>query len=109
MGWASYRGHTAVLDLLSPYSRDIWNLCHGGYVDRVRAVLAENPPLARAAAEDGTTPLWWLPDDEAKAMQIVDLLVAAGADTAAKNKEGQTAADMARRRAMTAVAARLER
>ena len=58
--------------------------------------------------DDGITPLWWLPDDEAKAMQIVELLLAAGADPSAKSKDGGTAADWARRRGMHDVAARLE-
>ena len=39
----------------------------------------------------------------------IALLIAAGADPAATNKEGKTAADWARRRGMLAVAARLER
>ena len=52
-------------------------------------------PAARAVAtDDGITPLWWLPDDEAKAMQIVELLLAAGADPSAKSKNGGTAADL---------------
>ena len=50
----------------------------------------------------------WLPDDEAKAMQIVELLLAAGGDPSAKSKDGRTAADWARRRGMRDVAARLE-
>jgi ankyrin repeat protein len=49
-----------------------------------------------------------LPDDDAKAMRIVELLLAAGADPAAKNTDGGTAADWARRRGMRDVAARLE-
>jgi ankyrin repeat protein len=49
-----------------------------------------------------------LPDEDAKAMTVVELLLAAGADPAHKNTRGNTAADWARRRGMTAVAARLE-
>jgi ankyrin repeat protein len=75
----------------------------------VRVLLADDPQRARVVTREGTTPLWWLPDDEAAALELVDLLIAAGADPAAKNKDGKTAADWARRRGMLAVAARLDR
>ena len=79
-----------------------------GDVDRVRALLGEDPALARAAKHNGVTPLWWLPDDEDKALALVELLIAAGADPAARNLSGRTAADWARRRGMLAIAQRLE-
>ena len=41
-------------------------------------------------------------------MQIVELLISAGADPSAKGTDGRTAADWARRRGMRDVAARLE-
>jgi ankyrin repeat protein len=41
-------------------------------------------------------------------MQIVELLLAAGANAAARNKDGDTAADWARRRGMREVAIRVE-
>ena len=97
-----------MVQFLSRHSRDIWTLCFNGYVDRVREILTEDPSRARDVANDGHTPLWWLPDDEAKAMQIVELLLAAGADPSAKSKDGRTAADWARRRGMRDVATRLE-
>ena len=96
------------MDLLSGRSRNIWTLCFHGYVDRVRDVLAESPALAREVDEDGCTPLWWLPDDDEKAMALVELLLRSGADPAARNAAGRTAADWARRRGMQGVAARLE-
>ena len=69
----------------------------------------EDPSRARLVDEEGITPLWWLPDDEAKAMQIVELLLAAGADPSLKSTDGRTAADWARRRGMREVAERLSR
>jgi ankyrin repeat protein len=98
-----------MVERLSRDSRDIQVLSFRGFVDRVRDLLAEDPRGARAVDREGYTPLWWLPDDEGKAMQIVELLLAAGADASAKNKDGATAADWARRRGMLDVAARLER
>jgi uncharacterized protein len=108
IGWAAHGDHVAVMDFLSRYSRDIWTLCFHGYVARVREILAEDPTLARVVDREGYTPLWWLPDDEGKAMEIVDLLLAAGANPSATNKDGETAAGWARRRAMHDVAARLD-
>jgi ankyrin repeat protein len=108
LGWAVHANRTAALDILRRYSRDVFNLTFLGDVDRVRALLGEEPALARATKHNGGTPLWWLPDDEDKALALVELLVAAGADPAAKNAGGRTAADWARRRGMFEVAQRLE-
>jgi ankyrin repeat protein len=74
----------------------------------LREVLTEDPGAATVVSKDGQTPLWWLPDDETKAMQTVELLLAAGANPAAKSTDGDTAADWARRRGMGDVAVRLE-
>jgi ankyrin repeat protein len=107
IGWAAHGDKIEMLDLLSRYSRNIWTLCFRGYVDRVHEVLHDNPDLARATDDDGVTPLWWLPDDEESALDIVELLLAHGADPFARNKHGQTAADWAMKRGMRDVAARL--
>jgi ankyrin repeat protein len=108
IGWAAHGDKTEMIEFLSRYSRVIWTLCFRGYVDRVREILSEQPDLAKQLDNDGCTPLWWLPDDEQKAMAIVALLLAAGADPAVKTRDGRTAADWARRRGMQEVAARLE-
>ncbi len=108
LGWAAHGDHLEMVELLSGHSRDVWTLCFRGYVDRVRQILAEDPAPARATTGEGYTPLWWLPDDEARALQMVELLLEAEADPSAKSKDGETAADWARRRGMTNVAGRLE-
>ena len=107
LGWAGHGDHLEMLDLLSPHSRDVWTLSFRGYVDRLREVLRTEPELARQVTPGGITPLWWLPDDEATAMEIVELLVAAGADPAVKSREGRTAMDWALKRGMARVARRL--
>ncbi len=107
-GWASHGDKLAVLDVLARHSRDIFGLARRGYVDRVRQVLADQPDLARAVREPGYTPLWALPDDEAQALEIVELFLSAGADPAAKTPQGHAAADWARRRGLLRVAARLD-
>jgi ankyrin repeat protein len=104
MGFAAHHDDVAMLDLLSLYSRDAWQLAFRGYVDRLRTVLGDDPALARDTETDGTTLLWWLPDDEGKAREVVALLLAHGADASARNEKGRTAADWARKRGMREVA-----
>jgi hypothetical protein len=108
ISWAAHGDRAEMVGLLAPHSRDIWTLGFHGHVDRVRAILAEEPDRARVISPGGQTPLWWLPDDGEKAMELVELLLAAGANPAARDREGKTAADRARRRGMVEVAARLE-
>lgn len=107
LGWAAHFRHVPMLDFLSRHSRDVWNLAFCGYVDRLREVLAGEPALARQMKADGVTPLWWLPYDEAKAMEVVDVLLAAGADPNMANRAGRTAADWAQQIGMLDVARRL--
>jgi hypothetical protein len=70
-------------------------------------VLQAEPELAKLVSKDGITPLWWLPDDEAKALEIVDLFISYGADPSMRSREGRTAADWALKRGMREVADRL--
>ena len=107
IGWAAHGDHTEMLDFLSQYSRSIWTLTFRGYVDRVRQILRDNPELVKETDEEGNTPLWWLPDDEAKAIELVQLMLAAGADPTWKNRAGRIAADWARTRGMLEVASRI--
>jgi ankyrin repeat protein len=104
IGYAAHHDDEAMLDLLSVYSRNVWTLSATGYVDRLRTILAEDPSLAHAVGGDNSTPLWWLPDDERKARDVVKLLLAHGADASARNNRGRTAADWARKRGMREVA-----
>lgn len=108
IGWASHGDRGSMVTFLSRFSRDFQMLCFAGCVDRVRELLVHDPILAKQVDEGGTTPLWWLPDDEAKAMDIVEALLLAGADPALKSKDGRTAARSARRRGLHSVAARLD-
>jgi ankyrin repeat protein len=107
LGWAAHFDDRGMLDLLSQYSRDVWHLAFCGYVDRLREVLRADPDLAKQVTRDGITPLWWLPDDEARAMEIVDMLLAAGVDPAIRSREGRTAMDWALKRGMADVARRI--
>jgi ankyrin repeat protein len=72
-------------------------------------VLVDHPERARVRDDGNYTLLMWLPDDEARALQVVELLLAHGADPAVRSSEGLTAAEYAARRGLDAVAARLRR
>jgi len=104
IGWAAHGDRVEMIELLSHFSRNVWTLAFRGYLDRLREVLAAEPELAKAVAKDGITPLWWLPDDEAKALEIVNLFMSHGADPSLRSKEGRTAADWASKRGMRDVA-----
>ena len=67
LGWAAHADQRNAIEVLSSRSRDVWNLSLRGYARRLRAVLNDEPALARASREDGVTLLWWLPDDESVA------------------------------------------
>ena len=52
--------------------------------------------------------MWLPPDDEARAMEVAKLLLANGADPTLKNKDGETAADRARKLGLYDVAELLD-
>ena len=108
IGWAVHADHRQMIDFLAQFSRNIWRLAFMGYVDRLREVLETQPELAQSVSDENITPLWWLPDDEKKAVEIVKLLLSHGADPAAKSIRGTTAADWATKRGMTEVVKLLE-
>jgi len=109
LGFANHYDHRGMIDLLTPHSRDVWSLASQGKVDRLREVLAVEPQRAREVAPNGSTPLWFLPDEEDAALDVIELLLAHGTDPAAKMKDGTTAADSARALGLDRVAARLDR
>ena len=108
LGYAFHHDHRAMIDLLVPVSRDIWTLGYLGMVDRLRAVLSEDPTAAREVTRNGVTPLWSLPNDEARAVEVAELLLEHGADPSVRSKEGRTAAHYARERGLDAAADKLE-
>jgi ankyrin repeat protein len=104
---ADHFQHREMIDLLAEYSRDVWELSYLGKLQRLRAVLSEDPQRARVSWE-GQTPLMWLPpQDESVALEVVKELVRHGASPAVVNPDGATAADRAEAMGMAEVAAYL--
>jgi len=108
IGYAIYREHSRLVDVLSRHSRDVGNLVFVGALARLRELTASDASGVAAQILD-TDVLCWLPDDEQKAVEIVDLLLANGADVKRRSSAGLTAEDIARRRGLNAAAERLAR
>jgi ankyrin repeat protein len=106
LSWAAWGQKPRMIDLLSPLSRDVWSLTSTGKVDRIREVLGAEPRLAKVTYQN-QTPLFWLPDDEQAAVEIVKLFLAHGADASLKDKSGDTAADRAGQRGLDEAASLL--
>lgn len=100
LGFAIWGGVTRMIELLSQYTGSVGNLAFLGKIDRLRTVLAECPQLAREVSQSGETSLMLLPGDDSTAAEVAQLLVACGADPAVRNRQGLTAADIARRRGL---------
>ena len=100
LSWAVVLGRPRMVDLLAPLSRDLWPLVHLGLTERLDAVLSADPDLANRARPNGDTPtpLFFLPDDEERAVEVARILLRHGADPRTRNTNGQTAIDAARRR-----------
>jgi ankyrin repeat protein len=96
---AEYGNHIRMIELLSGYSRDVFRVTHAGNIERLRALLRPDPGLANLRRR-GETPLMWLPDDEALAVDAVSTLLAYGADPDVVNDEGFMPADIAERRGL---------
>jgi ankyrin repeat protein len=107
LGHANYQGRKEMVAVIAPHSRDIRGLCLAGCVERLSALLSEDASLARAITLNGEPPLFALPDDDEGAVEVVELLLAHGADPSVKNSAGLTPADVAMKRGLEDAAAAL--
>lgn len=101
--WAIWGQQNATIDILAERSQDLAALTFLGKIDRVRELLQDDPLRAPV----GNTALHWLPGDEGTALQMVELLLAHGANPKLKNREGLTPAELAEKRGLQAIAERL--
>jgi ankyrin repeat protein len=118
LGWALHTQMPGAIELFARHTRDVFTLVAGGQTARLAALLAEAPGRANETldahiglgllgADAGETPLFALPDGEDSALEVAELLLAAGADPTRRNRAGQTPADKARARGLAEVAERL--
>jgi ankyrin repeat protein len=105
---ASYFGRTEMVELLVPLSRNFRGLCFAGAVGRLSELLAEEPDRANREDRPGDPPLFCLPGDAEKAVEVAELLLSFRADPTFRNPVGQTPADAARRRGLDEAAELLD-
>jgi len=109
MGTAAHFKRQECAGLLAPHSRDVHNMVSLGLIERLMELFAAEPALANSPHfRHGSTPLFWLPEDEASAVQMARFLLNHGADVSARNQEGRTAAEQARLRGKNELARVLE-
>jgi hypothetical protein len=94
LGHAVWAGNQDMVDLLSGVSRDVIALVRSGKLERLRAVLVDDPSLAHAT-RDGRTALFFVSAPEELAVEIAELLLAGGVDPSFRDADGMTAADAA--------------
>jgi hypothetical protein len=111
LSWAAVLGRPRLAARLAPLSRDVRALTTLGLRTRLEEVLEAEPELVdhRLANDEAPTPLFCLPDDDAVATGIAEVLVRRGADPAARNEAGLTAAAYALQRGLDEAADTIER
>jgi uncharacterized protein len=110
LGFAGHFGQRAAAEVLAPRSRDVHNLVWLGMKERLRELFATEPELANLVhSHDGLTPLFSLPLDETRALDMAEFLLEHGADPRFRGKDGDTPADGARKRGFASVAELLTR
>ncbi len=97
---ANYNKRPEIVALLVPLSRNFRGLCFAGAIGRVRELLEEDPTRANREDRPGEPALFCLPDDEERAVELVELLLSFGADLTFRNPLGQTPSEAARRRGL---------
>jgi len=92
LGSANYKGQRDVVEYLLQFA-PIWDAVKFGGLDRVRTLLREKPECVNVRDDDGRTPLHSLDNDTQHGAEIIELLIAHGADINARDNEGRTPID----------------
>jgi hypothetical protein len=108
LGFALHFDQRAMIELLVPLTRDVFGLAQAAALARLAEVLREDPSRIRDRNPRGEPLLFALPDDEAAAVDVAELLLAHGADPRATSAAGETPAQAARRRGLVDAAEILE-
>lgn len=95
IGWALYNGNQReVVDYLLQYAT-IFDAVQCGAVERVAALLREDPSFAKAHDDEGKPLVCFLNPEMARLDEMIGLLVTHGADLNARDKAGKTLLDRA--------------
>lgn len=95
IGWALYNGNQRdVVDYLLQFAT-IFDAVQSSAVERVAALLQEDPSLAKAQNEQGRPLVFSLRPDMARLEEMIQLLVSHGADLDAPDATGKTLVDQA--------------
>jgi ankyrin repeat protein len=89
---ANYKGRREVVEYLVQFAPISGAVRFGG-LDRVRMLLRENPECVHVRDDVGRTPLHYPNWDTRHGAEIIELLIAHGADTSAKDNAGGTPVD----------------
>ncbi len=92
LGAANYKDQREVVEYLMQFA-SIWDAVKYGGLDRVRTLLHENPDSVNARDDEGRTPLHCLYWDTRHGEEMIELLIAHGADINARDNEGRTPID----------------
>jgi ankyrin repeat protein len=102
IGWALHNDQREVVDFLLPFA-SIFDAVQCGGIERVSALLEENPSLANTVDDGGNPIAFYVHPGIAQLKEMVELLAAHGMDVHAANKGGKSALDRAFARGWTDV------
>lgn len=100
IGWAWHAQREEVIEYLLQFA-SIFDAVRCGGIERVAALLNQNPSLATAADSDGESIVFCLHPEMTRLAEMIHLLTARGADLNARDSSGRTLLDRARVRGFT--------
>ena len=104
LGWALYNKQQDVVDYLMA-SASIFDAVRAGGVERVAALLRDDPSLAQARDDQGHPLAFRLNPEDRRLNEMIDVLIANGVMLNARDEQGRTLVDLAVAHGLTEFAA----